>query len=263
MNTNKRLLMLACVAALCVRRRPSVRAQTRTATTSLEEIIVTARKRDEASLDVPVAVNVFTAADIAGGRHRAAAGLHRPDAEHDAGADAEPGHVVRHRARHLAGAQQRAFGRGAHRRRGDGESVAVQPGADRHREHPGAEGPAGRACTGATPSAARSSSRASSRPTSSRASISAGYDSGPGYRVGATVSGPISETVKYRATVSYLDTDGYIDNPFLRRGGRSVRGSVGARRCWCGSRATASARTCARTSPTSRRRRCTSTSPRA
>ena len=45
--------------------------------------------------------------------------------------------------------------------------------------------------------------------------ISAGYDSGPGYRVGATVSGPISETVKYRATVSYLDTDGYIDNPFL------------------------------------------------
>ncbi len=45
--------------------------------------------------------------------------------------------------------------------------------------------------------------------------ISAGYDSGPGYRVGATVSGPISDTVKYRATVSYLDTDGYIDNPFL------------------------------------------------
>ncbi len=26
---------------------------------------------------------------------------------------------------------------------------------------------------------------------------------------------PISDTVKYRATVSYLDTDGYIDNPFL------------------------------------------------
>jgi iron complex outermembrane receptor protein len=46
--------------------------------------------------------------------------------------------------------------------------------------------------------------------------ISAGYDSGPGYRLGATVSGPISDTVKYRATVSYLDTDGYIDNPFLQ-----------------------------------------------
>ena len=46
--------------------------------------------------------------------------------------------------------------------------------------------------------------------------ISAGYDSGPGYRVGATVSGPISETVKYRLTASYLDTDGYIDNPYLQ-----------------------------------------------
>ena len=45
--------------------------------------------------------------------------------------------------------------------------------------------------------------------------LSAGYDSGPGYRLGATVSGPISDTVKYRATVSYLNTDGYINNPFL------------------------------------------------
>ena len=40
--------------------------------TALEEIIVSARKRDESVLDVPVAINVFTAADIE------AAGIERP-----------------------------------------------------------------------------------------------------------------------------------------------------------------------------------------
>src|SRR5688572_23050854 len=39
---------------------------------SLEEVIVTARKRDEAVIDVPVAINVFTAADIE------SAGIERP-----------------------------------------------------------------------------------------------------------------------------------------------------------------------------------------
>ena len=40
--------------------------------TSLEEVIVSARKREESVLDVPVAINVFTAADIE------AAGIERP-----------------------------------------------------------------------------------------------------------------------------------------------------------------------------------------
>ena len=71
MNINKRLLMLACSTALCAT-VPDLHAQTPTATSSLEEVIVTARKRDETSLNVPVAVNVFTAADIQ------AAGIERP-----------------------------------------------------------------------------------------------------------------------------------------------------------------------------------------
>src|SRR5688500_19350916 len=71
MHINKRFVMLTCLAALCAS-APDLPAQTPTATTSLEEVIVTARKRDEASLDVPVAVNVFTAADIQ------AAGIERP-----------------------------------------------------------------------------------------------------------------------------------------------------------------------------------------
>jgi iron complex outermembrane receptor protein len=47
--------------------------------------------------------------------------------------------------------------------------------------------------------------------------IELGADSGPGYTVRGTVGGPLagSETVKYRLSGSYVDTDGYIDNPFL------------------------------------------------
>src|SRR5690349_23856871 len=71
MNTLERVLVLACVVALGMTTR-ELHAQAQPAVTRLEEVIVTARKRDEASLDVPVAVNVFTAADIA------AAGIERP-----------------------------------------------------------------------------------------------------------------------------------------------------------------------------------------
>ena len=42
-----------------------------------------------------------------------------------------------------------------------------------------------------------------------------GADSGPGYTVRGTLSGPLSDTLKYRLSGSYVDTDGYIDNPFL------------------------------------------------
>ena len=45
----------------------------------------------------------------------------------------------------------------------------------------------------------------------------AGYDSGPGYKARLGVGGPIgdSDTLKFQLSGSYLDTDGYIDNPFL------------------------------------------------
>ncbi len=41
-----------------------------------------------------------------------------------------------------------------------------------------------------------------------------GADSGPGFTVRGTASGPVggSDTLKFRATASYVDTDGYIDN---------------------------------------------------
>ncbi|MFZ2508770.1 MAG: TonB-dependent receptor [Steroidobacteraceae bacterium] len=47
--------------------------------------------------------------------------------------------------------------------------------------------------------------------------LTAGYDSGPGYRARVGVGGPIggSDAWKFQLSASYLDTDGYIDNPFL------------------------------------------------
>jgi iron complex outermembrane receptor protein len=47
--------------------------------------------------------------------------------------------------------------------------------------------------------------------------VIAGYDNGPGYKLQGVFSGPFggSDTFKYRASFSYKDTDGYIDNVFL------------------------------------------------
>ncbi len=47
--------------------------------------------------------------------------------------------------------------------------------------------------------------------------VELGADSGPGLTVRGTASGPVgdSETLKFRANLSYVDTDGYIDNTFL------------------------------------------------
>ena len=42
-----------------------------------------------------------------------------------------------------------------------------------------------------------------------------GADDGPGYTVRGAVSGPVTDTLKFRASASYMDTDGWIDNPYL------------------------------------------------
>jgi iron complex outermembrane recepter protein len=45
--------------------------------------------------------------------------------------------------------------------------------------------------------------------------VALGTDSGPGIKVRGGVSGPITNTLKYRATGSFLDTKGFIRNVFL------------------------------------------------
>src|SRR5687767_4356446 len=46
-------------------------------------------------------------------------------------------------------------------------------------------------------------------------SVTLGADSGPGLNVRGSMSGPVSDTLKYIATGSYFDTKGYIRNEFL------------------------------------------------
>ena len=47
------------------------------------------------------------------------------------------------------------------------------------------------------------------------AKIRLGADSGPGYMAQGDVSGPISDNLSYRASLSHTDTDGYLDNQYL------------------------------------------------
>jgi iron complex outermembrane receptor protein len=205
--------MLGCVVALCVT-APELRAQTQSATVSLEEVIVTARKRDETSLNVPVAVNVFTAAEIE------AAGIEKPQDF----IDLTPNMT-------MVQTQNQGTSfitvRGISQARNSEPSVAVvidgvamaNP-SQFNQELVDIEsiqvlkGPQGalygrNAIGGAI-------LITSKQPTDQfEGKVSAGYDSGPGYRVGATLSGPVSDTLKFRLSASYMDTDGYIDNPFL------------------------------------------------
>ena len=50
-----------------------------------------------------------------------------------------------------------------------------------------------------------------------RGKIKVGGDNGPGWEVQGALGGPVPtmDDLKYRASFSYKDTDGYIDNPFL------------------------------------------------
>src|SRR5262245_16215708 len=47
------------------------------------------------------------------------------------------------------------------------------------------------------------------------ARLRVGADSGPGYEAQGAISGPLSDSWKYRASLSLSDTDGYLENTFL------------------------------------------------
>ncbi|HEY6644348.1 TonB-dependent receptor [Povalibacter sp.] len=214
MRTKNRQYLLAGATALWGVTSMQAIAQEPAGMRGLEEVIVTARKRDESSLDVPVAVNVFTAADIQ------AAGIERPQDFIDLtpnmtlvqtqnqgtsfvtvrgisqARNSEPSVAVVIDGVAMANPSQ------FNQELVDIESIQVLKGPQ--------GGLYGRNAIGG---AILINSK---QPTDKfEGRVSAGYDSGPGYKVGATFSGPISETLKYRVTASYLDTDGYTDNSFL------------------------------------------------
>jgi iron complex outermembrane receptor protein len=215
MNTKYGRCLLAGVAvALASTASLESAAQTPTAATTLEEIVVTARKRTESSVDVPVSITAFTADDIA------AAGIERPQDY----VDLTPNMTM---------VQTQNQGttfitvRGISQARNSEPSVAVlmdgvleaNP-SQFNQELVDVEsiqvlkGPQGalygrNAIGGAIIVTTR-------QPTDEfEANVLAGYDSGPGYKVRAGLSGPVSDNLSYRVAGSVFDTDGYIDNVFL------------------------------------------------
>jgi iron complex outermembrane receptor protein len=182
----------------------------------IEEILVTARRRDEALKDVPVSMTAFTSQDIE------SAGIELP---HQAIALTPNVTVVQ---------VQNATNsfvtvRGISQNRNTEPSVATlvdgvlmsNPGQfnqelfDIHQIEI-LRGPQGAVYgRNAIGGAILISTKAPSDEFEGR--VIAGYDNGPGYKLQGVFSGPFgsSDTLKYRAAFSYKDTDGYIDNVFL------------------------------------------------
>jgi iron complex outermembrane receptor protein len=179
-----------------------------------ETVTVTARRRDELSLDVPVAVNTFTADVIE------AAGIERPQdfialtpnvslvQTQNQGTsfvtvrgisqarNSEPSVAV------LIDGVQMANPSQFNQELFDIESIQVLKGPQGAVYGRNAIGGAIIINT--------------KRPSDVfEGNVTVGSDSGPGARVRGGVSGPISDTLKYRATGSFFDTKGYIRNTFL------------------------------------------------
>jgi iron complex outermembrane recepter protein len=181
---------------------------------ALEEVVVTARKRDESFVDVPVAINVFTAADIK------AAGIERPQDFIDLTPNMS-----------LVQTQNQGTSfvtvRGISQARNSEPSVAVlidgvamaNP-SQFNQELVDIEsievlkGPQG-ALYGRNAIGGAIIIRTREPADAFESNVLLGYESGPGYKARGGISGPITDTLKYRASLSYFETDGYIDNAFL------------------------------------------------
>ncbi len=184
--------------------------------TEMEEVIVTARKREETLLDVPVVVNAFNAQEIV------SAGITRPQ-----------DFIALTPNMTMVQTQNQGTSfivvRGISQARNSEPSVAVvidgvamaNP-SQFNQELFDVEsievlkGPQG-ALYGRNAIGGAVIIRTREPGDEIEGSITAGYDSGPGYKARASVGGPIggSEAWKFQLSGSYFDTDGYINNPFL------------------------------------------------
>ncbi|MDJ0760582.1 MAG: TonB-dependent receptor [Woeseiaceae bacterium] len=212
MKTWQFLIISACVSAVSLPILPAAYADT----TALEEVVVTARKRDETLEDAPVSVSAFTAADIE------SAGIESPRDF----INLTP-NVTLVETQNAGNAFINV--RGISQARNSEMSVAVlvdgvlMPNPAQFTQQlfdiqqvEVLRGPQGalygrNAIGGAITIVTK-------QPTEGLTGrIVLGADSGPGITARGFVSGPVgdSETLKYRASVSYTDTDGFLDNEYL------------------------------------------------
>jgi iron complex outermembrane receptor protein len=177
-------------------------------------VTVTARRRDESSLDVPGAINAFTAADIK------AAGVERPQ-----------DFIALTPNMSLVQTQNQGTSfvtvRGISQARNSEPSVAVLIDGVQM-ANPSQfnqelfdidsiqvlKGPQG-ALYGRNAIGGAIIINTKKPSDLFEGNVTVGSDSGPGIKVRGNVSGPISNTLKYRATASFFDTKGYIPNVFL------------------------------------------------
>ncbi|MFO1503145.1 MAG: TonB-dependent receptor [Steroidobacteraceae bacterium] len=185
---------------------------------SLEEVIVTARKRDESFRDVPMTVNVFTEQAIA------AAGI------------AKPGDFIA-RVPNMTLVETQNAGnafvvvRGISQARNSEPSVAVL--VDGVLETNPAEfnkelfdirqievlkGPQG-ALYGRNAIGGAILIRTKDPSDEITGVLRTGLGNGGSVRAQAALSGPLgsSDTLKFRASLSYVDTDGFLDNVYLKQ----------------------------------------------
>jgi iron complex outermembrane receptor protein len=183
---------------------------------ALEEVVVTARKRDESLHDVPVAVNAFSAAEVE------AAGIVRPQdfialtpnmtmvQTQNQGTsfitvrgisqarNSEPSVAVLIDGVLLANPSQ------FNQELFDIESIEVL------------KGPQG-ALYGRNAIGGAIIIRTQEPGDELSGKVMAGFDSGPGYKARASFGGPLNSdgTLKFMVSGSFFDTDGYIKNEFL------------------------------------------------
>lgn len=182
----------------------------------LEEIVVTARKRDESYQDVPVAVNVFSAEEIA------SAGIERPQ-----------DFIALTPNMTMVQTQNQGTSfitvRGISQARNSEPSVAVMidgvlmanPSQFNQElfdieQIEVLKGPQG-ALYGRNAIGGAVIIRTKEPGDELEGRVMAGYESGPGFKVRGDLGGPVpgSETLKFRGSFSYFDTDGHINNAFL------------------------------------------------
>lgn len=213
--TFRKTLLAASIAAAVISPTATLQAQQADAG-AIQEIVVTSRKRDEAYVDVPVAETVFTANEIE------SAGIQNP-----ADFIALTPNVTLVQVQNAGNSFVTA--RGISQNRNTEMSVAVlmdgvlmvNPAQFNQelfdvQQIEVLKGPQGalygrNAIGGAIVITTK-------EPTDfTEGKVKVGYDSGDGYLAQGMISGPVgqSDTLKYRASFSRKDVDGYLDNTYL------------------------------------------------